>query len=91
MALASGESRLRLLENEMGMKGFEVCMAESGDLLFCGKATAVAACHWHAAKSRLSNPSLIRRQERPEINDFRSFLAESEGFEPSRHFRALLP
>ena len=55
MVLASGQSRLRLLENEMGMKGFEVCMAESGDLLFCGKATAVATCHWHIAKSRLSS------------------------------------
>ncbi len=69
MVLASGESRLRLLEIEMGMKGFEVCMAESGDLLFCGKATAVAACHWHAAKSRLSNPSLIRRQEKDRKSD----------------------
>ena len=26
------------------------------DSLFCGKATAVAARHWRAAKSRLSNP-----------------------------------
>ena len=26
------------------------------DLLFCGKATPVATCHRHVAKSRLSNP-----------------------------------
>ena len=51
MALASGESRLRLLEIEMGMKGFEVCMAESGDLLFCGKATAVAAWCWQVVRA----------------------------------------
>ena len=26
------------------------------DSLFCGKATAVATCHWHVAKCRLSSP-----------------------------------
>jgi hypothetical protein len=27
------------------------------DSLFCGKATAVATCHRHVAKSRLSSPT----------------------------------
>ena len=32
------------------------------DSLFCGKATAVAACPRHAAKSRLSNPPSIENR-----------------------------
>ena len=34
------------------------------DSLFCGKATAVAACHRHPAKSRLSNPSISFRTKK---------------------------
>ena len=32
-------------------------LAEKVGFLFCGKATAVAMCHRHIAKSRLSNPT----------------------------------
>ena len=35
-------------------------MAEWVGFLFCGKATAVATCHRHVAKSRLSNPTRNR-------------------------------
>ena len=35
------------------------------DSLFCGKATAVAACHRHAAKSRLSSPLSRKKQSPP--------------------------
>ena len=33
------------------------------DSLFCGKATAVATCHRHVAKSRLSNPPSIQKDQ----------------------------
>ena len=55
------------------------------DSLFCGKATAVAARHWRAAKSRLSNP--------PPENPYRKktssyddvfFLVGEGGFEPPK-------
>jgi hypothetical protein len=35
----------------------EIFASGKTDSLFCGKATAVATCHRHVAKSRLSNPS----------------------------------
>ena len=37
------------------------------DSLFCGKATAVATCHWHVAKSRLSNPPEQKNIERTQM------------------------
>ncbi|MBP3313889.1 MAG: hypothetical protein J6K84_04440 [Oscillospiraceae bacterium] len=33
------------------------------DLPACGKATAVATCHWHVAKSRLSNPPTTKKSQ----------------------------
>ena len=37
------------------------------DSLFCGKATAVATCHRHAAKSRLSYPPKQKNIERTQM------------------------
>ncbi len=54
------------------------------DLLFCGKATAVATVHRTVAKSRLSNPSnksTHKKTALPVAELF--FMAEKEGFEPS--------
>ena len=55
------------------------------DSLCCGKATAVAACHRQAAKSRLSNPS----SEYPYHKKDQSvglvfFVVGEDGFEPSK-------
>ena len=49
------------------------------DSLFCGKATAVATCPRHVAKSRLSNPSIAKKNYPQRAVPF---LAEMEGFEP---------
>ena len=60
-------------------------LAERVGSLFCGKATAVAACHRHAAKSRLSNPtraSVIMPEKSPS-GWMGFFLAERVGFEPT--------
>ena len=57
------------------------------DLLFCGKATAVAIVHRTVAKSRLSNPSygyLNNKISTP--YGVLILLAEKEGFEPSIPF-----
>ena len=60
-------------------------LAERMGSLFCGKATAVAACHWHAAKSRLSNPTRARviMPEKSPSGWMGFFLAERVGFEPT--------
>ena len=51
--------------------------------LFCGKATAVAECHRHSAKSRLSNPTFsAAKKYRPSIWMV-CILAEKVGFEPT--------
>ena len=54
------------------------------DLLFCGKATAVAACHRHPAKSRLSNLPITnnKKEARPDRANFIFMVAEA-GFEPT--------
>ena len=49
--------------------------------LFCGKATPVAECHWHSAKSRLSNPPSDEKKQ-PHLRLL--FLVEEDGFEPSK-------
>ena len=51
------------------------------DSLFCGKATPVAECHWHSAKSRLSNPPSDEKKQ-PHLR--LPFLVEEDGFEPSK-------
>ena len=61
MMLSGGEVAVKLA----GSVAKNTCvvrdeLAERLGSLFCGKATAVAACHWHAAKSRLSNPTRAR-------------------------------
>ena len=38
------------------------------DSLFCGKATPVAACHRHTAKSRLSNPKIQKIIEQTQVS-----------------------
>ena len=60
-------------------------LAERVGSLFCGKATAVAACHRHAAKSRLSNPTRARviMPEKSPSGWMGFFLAERVGFEPT--------
>ena len=55
------------------------------DSLFCGKATAVARCPRHLAKSRLSNPFLSHRQNKTaHLLGGLFVLAADEGFEPSQ-------
>ena len=47
---------------------------------------------FYLAKARKDFALAIKKKiKTPEIHDFRCFLAENEGFEPSRRFRALLP
>ena len=60
-------------------------LAERVGSLFCGKATAVAACHRHAAKSRLSNPTRARviMPGKSPSGWMGFFLAERVGFEPT--------
>lgn len=43
-------------------------LAEKVGFLFCGKATAVAMCHRHIAKSRLSNPT-FRENKKTVLSD----------------------
>ena len=50
--------------------------------LFCGKATAVAECHRHSAKSRLSNPTFGAKKQQPS-EWMAVVLAEKVGFEPT--------
>ena len=52
------------------------------DSLFCEKATPVAACHWHVAKSRLSSPLLTHKQK-PTPFGIGFYLATRNGLEPS--------
>ena len=61
MMLSGGEVAVKLA----GSVAKNTCvvrdeLAERMGSLFCGKATAVVACHRHAAKSRLSNPTRAR-------------------------------
>ena len=48
----------------------EKCCTLAGKVgfLFCGKATAVATCHRHIAKSRLSNPT-FRENKKTVLSD----------------------
>ena len=52
------------------------------DSLFCGKATPVAACHRHTAKSRLSNPK-IQKNYRANTSVCSIMVGEG-GFEPPK-------
>ena len=86
MMLSGGEVAVKLA----GSVAKNTCvvrdeLAERLGSLFCGKATAVAACHWHAAKSRLSNPTRARviMPEKSPSGWMGFFLAERVGFEPT--------
>ena len=55
----------------------------------CGRATAVATCHRHVAKSRLSNPSSkYPNAEKDQSFWIGLFLVGEDGFEPSKRYAA---
>ena len=74
MMLSGGEVAVKLA----GSVAKNTCvvrdeLAERVGSLFCGKATAVAACHRHTAKSRLSNPTHNKKQQKSPSGRMGSF------------------
>ena len=57
------------METAVGVLPAAVCAKKEGtDSPGCGRATAVAAVHWTAAKSRLSNPSAKQKSRHQKMS-----------------------
>ena len=68
-----------------------IFVAQKEGFLFCGKATAVATCRRQLGKSRLSNPTRDIKKRQTFRWNICLFLAQKEGFEPSRAFYTPTP
>ncbi len=81
-------ARVDLVEKQkrLALASLFVFLVEAAGILFCGKATAVAACHRHPAKSRLSIPfaqTPYLNNKRPPSSGGLCYLVEAAGIEPA--------